>query len=300
MTFLELYAKVIQAPSGIRWETFASRMVKMSSSTNAWTGLESVTTGFSIPWTARRSAAEQLASSGEPRIEVRFQPIQTAAGKQPLGYRAVADFCDSQARAIPFSQLMGWAKSQELQAILQSYRLQGVLQQAGPKLNGARLVLPVEAQLFYANQWSWLELVERAENCNVLTGQLVWELAESEAAANERVVRRFINEGREFFARFVLTVGATRTADWKLVQTLRPDFIQLPEQLVAGCAASQYRRDWIADTIGRAGESGIRTLACGVHTQIDWECLCSLGIAGGTGTWLGSAGPLPEIRQPLV
>ena len=271
----------------------------MSSSTNAWTGLDPVT-GFSVPQMAGRPLAGDLTSASESQLEVCFQPVQSSAGKQPLGYRAVTAFCDSHARAIPFSQLMGWAKSLELQAILQSYRLQGVLEQAGPKLRGARLLVPVEPTLFYANHWSWLEVSERAENVGLLCGQLVWEMLESEAESSESIVRRFVAEGREFFARFVLTVGANRAPNWGLVEQLRPDFLQLPEQLVTGCSGNKYRRDWITQTLTRASGLGIKSLACGVHAQGDWEWLCSQGIAGGTGSWLGKPGPLPEPRQPLV
>lgn len=271
----------------------------MSSSINAWTGSEPGS-GFSIPLVANRANAGESTLPAESRLAVSFQPVMPPAGKQPLGYRAITAFCDSHARAIPFSQLMGWAKSAELQAILQSYRLQEVLEQAGPDLHGGRLILPVEAGLFYANQWSWLEVAERAENVRLLTGQLVWELLEQEAESNEQTVRRFMTEGREFFARFVLTVGATRAPNWNLIEQLRPDFLQMPEQLIAGCAASQYRRDWIADLLARARSWGIKAIACGVHSRVDWDWLCSQGIAGGTGSWLGVPGPLPAPRQPLV
>lgn len=271
----------------------------MSSSINAWTGGEPGAS-FSIPRTAARASASELTLPAESRLAVSFQPVMPPGGKKPLAFRAVTAFCDSHARAIPFSQLMGWAKSVELQAILQSYRLQEVLEQAGPDLHGGRLILPVEAELFYANHWSWLEVAERAENVRILTGQLVWELLEQEAESSERIVRRFITEGREFFARFVLTVGATRAPNWNLIEQLRPDFLQMPEQLIVGCAGSQYRRDWIAELLARARGLGIKTIACGVHSRVDWDWLCAEGIAGGTGSWLGTPGPLPAPRQPLV
>ncbi|MFN9344685.1 MAG: EAL domain-containing protein [Planctomycetota bacterium] len=270
----------------------------MSSSTNAWTGGDPVA-DFSVPRTSPRARSE-INPSRKSQLAVGFQPIQSASGKQPIGYRAVTAFCDSHARAIPFSELMGWAKSRELQGILQSYRLQEVLEQAGPRLNGSRLVLPLEAELFYANQWSWLEVAERAENVQLLTGQLMWELLASEAEAAPLTMRRFMLEGREFFARFVLTVGATRTPNWTLIEQLRPDFVQFPEQLIAGCAGSQYRRESLVEALARAHGLGLKTLACGVHARVDWEWLCSQGIAGGTGSWLGGPGPLPEVRRPLV
>jgi EAL domain-containing protein (putative c-di-GMP-specific phosphodiesterase class I) len=273
-------------------------MVKMSSSMNAFSG-----PGLGAELSHFKGVVHPLPApvqASDAKLDCQFQPVLPAESKQPLGYRAVTAFCDSHARAVPFSELMGWAKSPELQAILQSYRLQEVLVQAGARLNGARLILPVEAKLFYANRWSWLEVVERAENAGILCGQLIWELLESEAASEEMLVRRFVNEGREFFARFVLTLGGVRSPDWQQLQMLRPDFLQLPAQIVNGCVESKYRRDWIAATIRQAGELGIKTLACGVHAKSDWEWLLTVGIAGGSGGWLGAAGPLPERKVPMI
>lgn len=272
----------------------------MSSASNAWS---EVASGYSFsigPISTPSVASARSGSTEEGRLECKFQPVRQSHGKQLHGYRAVTDYCDSQQRAIPFSQLMGWAKSRELQAIFQSYRLQEILSQSGSGLSGARLFIPVEIGLFYANNWSWGELAERSEQAGILTGQLVWELQESECHADTRAAIRFINEGREFFARYSITTGATRAPDWELLRLLRPDFLQLPEQLVNGCTASSYRRDWVGGTIRLAADYGIKVLACGVHAKADWDWLVEQGIVGGIGSWLGNPAHLPARREPLV
>ena len=272
----------------------------MSSTSNAWSEVGSGY-GFAIGQ-ANTPAARSTRDSAtrEGRLDCRFQPVRQVHSQQLLGYRAVTDYCDSHQRAIPFSQLMGWAKSRELQAIFQSYRLQEILSQSGANLAGARLFIPVEIELFYANNWSWGEVTERAEQAGILSGQLVWELLESECHADTRMAMRFINEGREFFSRYSITTGATRAPDWELLRLLRPDFLQLPEQMINGCTASSYRRDWVAGAIRLAAEQGIKVLACGVHAKADWDWLVEQGVAGGFGSWLGNPGALTPRREPLV
>lgn len=274
----------------------------MSSSSNAWSEASSAYSfSLGVPRPAAGSSSgPDCTPANEGYLDCKFQAVRASCGHQLLAYRAVTSFCDSHQRSIPFSQLMGWAKSRELQGIFHSYRLQEILAQAGPCLGGARLMLPVEVNLFYGSQWSWVELAERAEQVGVLSGQLIWEVLESECHADGRAALRFMNEGREFFSRYAITIGATRSPDWDLIKLLKPDFLQLPEQLVNGCTSGTYRREWVAGTIRQAKDLGVKVLACGVHAKADWEWLREQDIAGGTGSWLGNPAALPVKREPLV
>jgi EAL domain-containing protein (putative c-di-GMP-specific phosphodiesterase class I)/GGDEF domain-containing protein len=138
-----------------------------------------------------------------------------------------------------------------------------------------------------------LELLELAERHRIAASDLVIEVTESEEIDDIEALALRIRRLRRLGVGVAVDDAGAGHASFRVITRLRPSFIKLDRDLVAGVDSDGARHAFIEAMVRFSRQIGSRLIAEGIETEGELACLAGLGVEAGQGYFLGR----PQIGE---
>lgn len=228
-------------------------------------------------WLARAQGDWFLEMLRDERFEAHFQPIVSVESpSQIYGYESLLRGVTPQGLVAPLP-LFEVAGNLKMRAQLDAKARQNAICQAGKLGLDSRLFLnclPSALDDAHAALCATLNIVNDA---GLKREQIVLEIIETECIEDAGALR----DGLELFRRAGFGVAlddlGAGYASLQLLEKLRPDFVKLDRELIAGVDADPFKAVIAEKLLETARHLGIQTVAEGVETAAQWNWLRAHG-----------------------
>ncbi|MFC6841717.1 EAL domain-containing protein [Xanthomonas theicola] len=206
-------------------------------------------------------------------IRMAFQPIVDADARAIYAYEALVRGEDGSGAAAVLAQV----RPQQLYRFDQTCRVQAIASAARLGLR-TRLSINVIPNAMHEPAACIRLTLAAAERYGVPTGDLIFELSESEPIRDlAKVVRILRDYAHRGFLTAIDDFGAGHSG-LSLLADFQPHLLKLDMAMIRGIDASAPRRHIVAGIVGMAHALGCRVLAEGVETPAEYRALRALGI----------------------
>ncbi|NIJ71704.1 EAL domain-containing protein [Xanthomonas sp. F4] len=213
---------------------------------------------------------------GEPldfAVRMAFQPIVDAASRSIYAYEALVRGEDGSGAAAVLARV----RPEQMYRFDQTCRVQAIATAARLGLR-TRLSINFIPNAVYEPATCIRLTLKAAEHFGVPTGDLIFELSESERIADlPKVVRILRDYAQRGFLTAIDDFGAGHSG-LNLLADFQPHLIKLDMALIRDIDGSAARRHIVGGIVAMAAPLGCRILAEGVETPAEYRALRALGI----------------------
>jgi EAL domain-containing protein (putative c-di-GMP-specific phosphodiesterase class I) len=241
----------------------------------------------------------------EDRFVSHFQPIVAAADPSKLfAHESLLRGVDEDGSLIPPSHLYQAARDSDMLFPLdRSARLKAIRSAAEHGLDraGGQLFINFNPTSVYDPVYCLRSTVAAIKETKFRPEQIVFEIVESDHVADLDHLVRIADFYRKAGFKIALDDLGAGYGSLNLLVELKPDFVKLDMQLVRGINRDSYKSGIVRKLLEMSRDLGISTVAEGIETPEEWECLRNFGADYVQGFFFGRpASPPPQPRRVSV
>lgn len=240
----------------------------------------------------------------EAGLDVAYQPIVHLGSGSVIAYEALARPRHPDVR----DPLVFFAALERVGRRLEGERvaLQAALAGLRGRLPRAKLFVNVRPTTLVDDDFDVSELLALVETHGLAASDLVVEVTESEAVNDLEVLARRRHELQQRGIGFAVDDAGAGHSSFLVITRLRPSYIKIDRELVAGVDADGARHALIDAMVRFSRRIGSRLIAEGIETDEELVSLAGLGVEAGQGFYLAPPAvdrfvvPSPASRRTIA
>lgn len=209
------------------------------------------------------------------RVMTLFQPIVSARDSTVFGYEVLTrGSANSSFRNS--DMLFSFAREAKLAWELEAISLDAALKKLRTfDLTNRKYLLNLEAEMFVESEFRIHEMVSYfSEN----RGHFVFELTERAAIQDYNVFRKLLDEFRAKGIEVAIDDAGSGYASLEAIAALAPDYLKITKSLVSTLSSEPIKQDLVRMLVDLAKKINARTLAEGIETKKEYDCVRDLGV----------------------
>lgn len=233
------------------------------------------------------------------RIETYFQPIFTTNELEPWGFECLMRARDNAGNLLNPSQLLGYARQENLVFMLDRVCRETHLLNAGKMLAGREFYVLINflPTTVYNPEFCLKTTVSAAQRGGIPLERIIFEVVETENVEDREHLREILDFWRTKGFKVALDDIGSGYAGLSLLADLNPDLLKLDRDLVEKALTSSLHCDVLSMLVRLAKDHGKKVLAEGIEQVAQLEMVRRIGVDYVQGFLLGRPAPQP-VYEP--
>lgn len=232
------------------------------------------------------------------RIETWFQPVYRIEGGSPWGYECLLRGKSKEGEVISPSELIQWAKQENLIFMLDRLCRETHLLNAGlkvPNVESTQILINFIPTSIYRPEFCLRSTCAAAERAGLRPEQVIFEVIETEKISDIDHLKLILSSYRQLGFKVALDDVGSAFSGLNLLGGLDPDLIKIDRQLIEKSRHSELHRK-ICSALVDIGRSRKRqVLAEGIESQEDHNFALSLQVDLVQGYFYGKPSSDPQV-----
>jgi len=244
-------------------------------------------------------SAELMRVLRDNRLTSVFHPIvKTDSPSEVFAYECLLRWFDDSGKMLPPGRIFGLARDAELIFNLDRAARVSALSQASAHGITTNIFINFVPTTIYRPEFCLRTTFAAVKEYNLNTEQIVFEVVESESINDVAHLNHILRYYRENGFRVALDDLGAGYSSLNLLNALRPDFVKLDMDLIRDIDKDPYKARVCRALLDLANDLGVPSIAEGVETVGEWECIKEFGATYIQGYLFAKPGIEPPV--PVV
>ncbi|HIJ59461.1 MAG TPA: EAL domain-containing protein [Nitrospirae bacterium] len=213
------------------------------------------------------------------KINIFFQPIFSADKVKPYAFECLSRGIAEDGRIIPPLYLFNQARILGLQFQLDKLTREVAIEQAyNQGIKNHKIFINFLPTAIYNPRECLATTMMAASQIGINPNNIVFEVVESEQVKDISHLKSILDFYREMGFKTALDDFGSGYASLKMLEILDVDYIKIDMHFIKDIYKDKFKQDIVNSIISLAKGKSIMTLAEGIETQREFECIKKLGI----------------------
>lgn len=234
------------------------------------------------------------------RIQTWFQPVYRIQGGPPWGYECLLRGTSQDNEIIPPSELIQWAKQENLIFMLDRMCREAHLINAGtklPNLENVQILINFIPTSIYRPEFCLKSTCAAAERAGLRPGQVIFEVIETELISDMDHLKLILSSYRQLGFQVALDDVGSAFSGLNLLGSLDPDLIKIDRQLIEKARHSELHRKICSALVDIGRSRDKQVLAEGIETQEDHNFALTMNVDLVQGYFYGKPSLEPKVSE---